>query len=74
MRETRRWGTSRSCSKLIRISRRLVRVASVIKAVTDVVASGGFSTTVRGIRRARVATLVREHALLPSPVGLTILA
>ena len=57
------------------ISRRLVWVASVIIAVTVVViASGGISTIVRGGRRARVATLVGAHALLPSSVGLTIIA
>ena len=56
-------------------SRRFVWVASVIIAVTVViVASGGISTTVRGGRRARVATLVGAHALLPKSVGLTIIA
>ena len=57
------------------ISRRLVWVASVIIAVTVVViASGGISMTVRGGRRACVATLVGAHALLPSSVGITIIA
>ena len=57
------------------ISRRLVCVASVTIAVTVVaVASGEISTTVRERRRACVVTTVRTHSLLPSTVGLTIIA